>query len=401
MAVAGFADLDFHAFHREELPRRLGDGRGAMAARAVAAQGSLAFRLPTGDAYTYRSCGDAIELTPGDTSADTVIELPLEAWEGLVHDYESAPGLLYGGRVRCRRGRAMRFVAWEPGLRAMFTGRPVYDPALRLDDRHGRPLDAERWFALDDDPEDMAHFLRTTGYLLVRRVFAADEVAAFRAEAQVLRGEARKGDKLSWWGRNAGGEEVLCRVTRAAARPRLATLPSDPRLLRLVGLADQPLVHRLGEGNGVTVIYKNPDMTEGLSDIPWHRDCGMGGHSVMCPVLICSTFLTPARPETGELVFLPGSWQQTFGFMEATDARAPRGARVVAEPGDVTVHYGDVMHAAPPPARRDLDEYRISAVVGFTRPDARNHRGTHSYNDVLHQREDGQIEHLAVVAERA
>jgi hypothetical protein len=295
----------------------------------------------------------------------------------------------------------MRFVSWEPGLRAIFTGRRVYDPGEPLADRFGRPLGVERAFTLDDDREDMAHFLRTTGYLLVRRVFSPDEVAGLLEEAGELRSEARKGDKLSWWGRNAAGEEVLCRVTRAAAKPRLATLPSDPRLLRLVALADEPLVHRLGEGNGVTVIYKNPAMKEGLSDIPWHRDCGMGGHSVMCPVLICSAFLTPASPATGELVFLPGSWQRTFGFLEATDARAPRGAHFAAEPGDVSVHYGDVMHAAPPPAQPGLAKYRVSAVVGFARPDARNHRGAKSYNDVLHQREDGQVEHLAQVAERA
>ena len=226
-------------------------------------------------------------------------------------------------------------------------------------------------------------------------------MAGFLADAQALRGEARKGDKLSWWARNGSGEEVLCRVTRAAARPRLATLPTDARILKLVSLADRPLAHRRGEGNGVTVIYKNPSISEGLSDLPWHRDCGMGGHSLMCPVLIASTFLTPATPETGELRFLPGSWDRSCGFMEATDRRAPRGACFAAQPGDVSIHYGDVMHAAPPPTRNDLPVYRTSAVVGFARPDARIHIGGTSYNQVLHQREDGQIEHLAKVAGRA
>ena len=59
----------------------------------------------------------------------------------------------------------------------------------------------------------------------------------------------------------------------------------------------------------MSVIIKNPDMTEGLSDLPWHRDCGMGGHAVTCPVLICSLFIAPATPETGELRVLPGSWK--------------------------------------------------------------------------------------------
>jgi hypothetical protein len=402
MPAEGFALLDFHAFHRDALPRRLADGRGAMAARAARAHGSLAFVLTSGDAYTYVPRDGALEIAPGDAGADNAIELDAEAWMGLVHDYESAPGLLYAQRVRCRRGHGMRFVAWEPALRAMYTGRPVYDPAqLDLRDHAGRPLDVERSFTLDDDPAEMAHFLRSTGYLLLRGVFAADEVAGFRADADALRGEARKGDKLSWWAKTRAGEEILCRVTRAADKPRLGTLPADPRILRLVALADAPLVHRRGEGNGVTVIYKNPDVGEGLSDLPWHRDCGMGGHSVMCPVLIASTFLTPATPETGELRFLPGSWDRSCGFMEASDARAPRGASFAAQPGDVSIHYGDVMHAAPPPTRSDLAGYRISATVGFTRPGARHHAGASSYNAVLHQREDGQIEHLAKVASRA
>ena len=55
------------------------------------------------------------------------------------------------------------------------------------------------------------------------------------------------------------------------------------------------------------------------------------------------------------------------------------------------------MHAAPPPTRDDLDVYRVSAVTGYARPDVRPHRGRY-YNEVLHRREDGQIEHLAKVA---
>jgi ectoine hydroxylase-related dioxygenase (phytanoyl-CoA dioxygenase family) len=141
-------------------------------------------------------------------------------------------------------------------------------------------------------------------------------------------------------------------------------------------------------------------MREGLANLPWHRDCGMGGHAVMCPTLIASVFLTPATPETGDLRMLPGSWQRGCGPIDASHPQAPRGVSFAAAPGDVSLHYGDTMHAAPPPARDDLDTYRISAVTGFTRPGARAHRGRH-YNEVLHRSDDGQIEHLAKVAEKA
>ncbi|MDJ0849407.1 MAG: phytanoyl-CoA dioxygenase family protein [Myxococcota bacterium] len=400
MAIEGFEDLDFHAFHERELPRRLSAGHGALAAPAAAPLESLAFRLADGSSYTYRAVPGGIAVAAGDDAADTVLEIDAEDWQGLVHDYESAPGLLYGGRVRCLRGKAMSFVLWEPALRAMFTGRPVFDPEAKLGARDGGALDPARTFTLDDDREEMAHFLRTAGFLCVRRVFAPEEVKAFLEDAHALRREAVKGDKLSWWAKTTTGEEICCRVTRAADGPHLVTLRGDPRIRRLADLADEPLVPRKGEGNGVTVIYKIPGIEEGLANLPWHRDCGMGGHSVMCPVLIASVFLTPATPETGELRFLPGSWQGTTGFREATDPAAPRGVGFRAEPGDVTVHYGDVMHAAPPPTREGLDVYRISATTGFARAQARVHRGG-SYNEVLHQREDGQIEHLSKVAERA
>lgn len=402
MPIPGFEPLDFRAFHRDVLPGLLEGGRGSMAARAARAHGSLAFRLDSGEAVTYRPGTAGIEIVAGDDAADTVMQLGHEAWEGLVYDYESAPGLLYGERVRTARGQAMRFVGWEPALRAMYTGRPVYDPAsLDLRGRDGRPLDPERAFVLGDDLEEMAHFLRTTGYCFVRGVFGADEVARFLADALALRRAARQGDRLSWWAKGGGGEEICCRVTRGGDGPHLATLRGDPRILGLAALADTPLVPREGEGNGVTCIYKSPAVREGLSDLPWHRDCGMGGHSLMCPVLVASVFLTPATPETGELRFLPGSWSRTCPFAEADDASAPRGVAFRAEPGDVSIHYGDVMHAAPPPTRSDRSPYRISATVGFSRPDARVHIGGRSYNRVLHQREDGQIEHLAKIAERS
>lgn len=403
MAIEGFEDLDFHAFHRDELPRRIAAGHGALAAVAVGRVGrigSLALRLPSGDAYTYRADDGTIRVDAGDAEADTVMELASECWEGLVHDYESAPGLLYSGRVSCKRGKAIRLVNWEPALRALYTGRPLFDPASELSDRYGDRLDPEHAYRLDDDREDMAHFLRTAGYLLVREVFAPDEIERFLAEAGELRDEARKGDQLSWWAKDAAGGEVLCRVTRAGAKPGLATIPTDPRMLGLVSLSDHPLVARRADEGSVAIIWKLPEMKEGLADLPWHRDCGMGGHSLMCPVLIASVFLTPSTPETGELKFLPGSWTGTSPYMNATDPKAPRGASFAARPGDVSLHYGDVMHAAPPPTAEGLAHYRISAVTGYARADARNHLGTKSYNAPLHGREDGQVEHLEDLARR-
>lgn len=125
-----FPAIDFHHYHQHELPRLLAEGRGRLAAKGgLAGVGSLAFQLPEGDAYTYVPRDGGVEVLAGQAQARTVIEISREDWQGLVHDLESAPGLLYAGRASCPRGKAMRFVLWEPGLRAMYAGHPPLSPA--------------------------------------------------------------------------------------------------------------------------------------------------------------------------------------------------------------------------------------------------------------------------------
>src|SRR5262249_13322236 len=154
--------------------------------------------------------------SPGDALAETVIELDRADWQGLVHELEAPAGLLYAGRVRCPRGDAMRFMASEPALRAIYQARPFYDTAdaAQLRARRGGVLDREATFPLASDREDMAQFLRGAGYVFVRGVFSRDEIETFLAESEELRAEARQGDKLSWWGKDERGRELLCRVTR-------------------------------------------------------------------------------------------------------------------------------------------------------------------------------------------
>jgi hypothetical protein len=398
--TASLGSIDFEQFHRHDLPGLLAAGNDRLAA-AARGRGSLAFRVD-GRAYTYRRASDAVEIVSGDEAADVVIELSRDDWAGVVQETMTAPGLLYGGKVKCLRGDAIEFVSWEPALRAMYNGRPVWNPNEELLDHSGDPLDPARGFRLDDDRVAMAHFLRTAGFLVVRSVFDAGEVQGFLEEAAVLETEAVKGDQLSWWGKNADAEEVLCRVNRAAAKPRLASIPRDARLLGLVDLADDTLVPRVraDREEEVSLIFKRPVMAEGLSDLPWHRDCGMGGHAQVCPVLIASVFLTDASRESGDLRMLPGSWKGSAPYIDANDSRAPGGTAITAAPGDVSLHYGDTMHAAPPPESSNRARYRISAVTGYALPNLEALKEKGGYNHVLHGRADGQIEHLSKVAER-
>ncbi len=399
----GFETLDFHEFHRAELPRRLDQGNGELAAANAASLGSLAFRLSDGDgAYTYVARGTAIEVLPGDADADTVVELSREAWEGLVHDLESPPGLLYGGLARGQRGDMMRFVGWEPCLRAMYTGRPIYDASkIDLRDRDGRKLDPERSFQLDDDPADMTLFLYTAGYLLVRDVFRRAELEALREEAAQLRARARLGDGHSWWGKNRSGVSVLCRVLNAGQLPGMRGLPADPRIRRIAALAGEELRSSdPGEVDGVTVLWKQPDVVEGLGDLPWHRDCGMGGHALSCPCAVMSIFLWPASHESGDLRFLPGSHEYSYPFADAADADLPGSVSVGSRAGDVSIHFGDVVHGAPAPASSQ-GPFRASILIGYKPPTARHHRGKRHYNDIVIENNAGQTLDMRKLASKA
>jgi ectoine hydroxylase-related dioxygenase (phytanoyl-CoA dioxygenase family) len=384
--------LDFGRFHREVLPQRLAAGNGALAAGDALQIGPLAIRTARG-AFTYVPRDGTIEIVEGDAGAKTVIALDDDSWRGLASDLDTPPGLLYGGRVETVRGNPLRFVRWEPALRAMYHGRPVYD-ATRVD-LHGLDPGASFDAAdLDTRPEAMRDFLETCGYVLVRNVFTPEEIAAFREDADVLRDEAREGDKMSWWGRDAHGHMVLCRVLRAASRPQLRALHVDPRVLAVAALAPLPVsAKRTTENDGVTVLWKHPDVKEGLADLPWHRDCGMGGHARNCPGFVMTICLTNGSAAAGELRALPGSQHTTHPSIDGTEENAPRGVSLDVRAGDVSFHYADVLHASMPPTSAE-GPHRISVLLGFAPEGAGHHRGERHYNDVLLSRDDGLVPHL-------
>src|SRR5260370_3650 len=91
---------------------------------------------------------------------------------------------------------------------AWCAARPGATRAASLVDRSGRPLDLTQTFTMSDDRDEMAHFLRTTGYLVVRGAFEPHEIDEFNALVAVEKTTARAGDNRSWWATDADGHEV-------------------------------------------------------------------------------------------------------------------------------------------------------------------------------------------------
>lgn len=337
---------DFDAFHRDAVAGRARTPAGRAAGRDVAGVPAIAFRLDDGRAYRLESRDGTIRATPGD-DAPTVVVLDAPAWRDFADETVTAAGLHYGRRLVIPRGDYAALERWEPALRALLCGRPIFDPLAPpdvpgVDPRHG-------FSAADPDAAMRAHLL-ATGYLHVRGVFSADEIGRLSDLVEARRAAARPGDGRSWWARTRDGTQVACRlIYLGLVEPAIAALGDDPRIGRLAALVGPPLRAAVDRSDGHSVVIKHPGAVEGLSDLPWHRDCGLGGHPATCPTLNVGIQLDAATEATGRLHFVPGSWR--YSCHRADLARASSVA-IDTSPGDVTAHLGDVMHAAPAPAGR-------------------------------------------------
>ena len=140
MSLGLMQQIDFNNFHRVDLRQFLSDGRGVNAAKSMPAGRSLTI-VVGGDAWTYRSTGDDIELVEG-RAAGLTINLEREAFSDFVNEMWSVFGLLYGERLSLETGSFEHLVAWEPVLQALWFDRPIYAATESSDfvGRDGKPL---------------------------------------------------------------------------------------------------------------------------------------------------------------------------------------------------------------------------------------------------------------------
>jgi ectoine hydroxylase-related dioxygenase (phytanoyl-CoA dioxygenase family) len=391
-----FGPVDFDRFHRDELPALL-DGRGPVFSDSdLRVVEPLAFRLDDGRAYTYLPAGRSFRVEPGLDRAHTVVEMAGGPWCAFRWELRSSFALLYGQELTVAQGSFGQLVRWEPALRGAFDGQPTYDiddpPPVIGDD--GRPLDAHRTFTLDDPTDVLADFLGRAGFLHLRQVMEADEIAALRRDVAAAVDSARPDDRRSWW-TVVDGREVCSRVNYLNERSELvAGLGSDERFSRIARLGGPDLRDACDRLDGNGVVIKVPGATEGLADLPWHRDCGMGGHPVKCPMLNVGIQLDPATAENGQLRMIPGSHRGTSRLPGPRESERLATVGLDTEPGDVTVHFGHTLHAAPPPTDRHAPGRR-ALYLTFVPPITFEMVGPgQGYNDVLFTSDAGHVQHV-------
>lgn len=396
MQGARFGSVDFDQFHAEVLPALL-KGRGRIFTDSDASViEPLAFELDDGRAYTYLPSHESFSIVEGVTPAHTVVELSHEDWCDFVWELKTSFALLYAQRLEITRGSFSQLVRWEPALRVAFDGQLIYDiddPAPVVDD-HGDVMDLERSFVFADSDEVISDFLDRTGFVHLREVMSRSEVDALRTEVEVALTRARPDDKRSWW-TTVGGEEVCNRVNYLNDHSALiAGLGADDRFQRIAALGGTDLRDAHDRLDGNSVVIKVPGATTGLADLPWHRDCGMGGHPVKCPMLNVGIQLDAATAATGQLVMIAGSHRGTSRLPGPREASKLPAVAITTEPGDVTVHFGHTLHAAPPPAGLGAPGRR-ALYISFIPPLTFEMVGPgQGYNDVLFTRDEGRVRHV-------
>jgi hypothetical protein len=100
---------------------------------------------------------------------------------------------------------------------------------------------------------------------------------------------------------------------------------------------------------------------EGISDVSWHKDCSMGGHSRRCCGLVVGISITGAQQRNGELGVVAGSSRANVQQVDVRpDLDLPR-IPLPTNTGDVTVHCSCTLHMSRPP----IDQERRVTYTGF------------------------------------
>ena len=163
----------------------------------------------------------------------------------------------------------------------------------------------------DDDDAEMAHFLAEAGFLHLAGLFTEAEMAA------VSRRHGRRGRRPTTATTGArGGRRPPTATDRAGAHAALPGAVADdrgaprrrpPARHRPAHRRRPPPARRIRAGNVVEALVKPIGVVEGISDVPWHKDCSLGSHSYRCCSLTVGISVTGADAASGQLRVVAGS----------------------------------------------------------------------------------------------
>ena len=308
-----------------------------------------------GSAWTLSWAGDHVEVTSGTDDRGAFVRLTPEQLDDLVADQGTMMGFWTSGKLDQPAGRLGDALDWWLVLRAALDERPLHTPgAVTFEDRDGGPLDLHRSFRPDDDRDEMRHFLEQAGFLHIEGLFTEDEMAAVSADMDRVAPDYAPDDGRSWWARTKDGENHLVRMQAFDTRsPAAASVVADSRYRSLADIPGDGHVWGARSDNRAEALFKPIGIVEGISDVPWHKDCSLGRHSYECCSLTTGISVTGADAVSGQLRVRPGSHRAlVWPALEQPRCDLP----VVDLPtrtGDVTMHLSCTLHMAQPPVEHE------------------------------------------------
>lgn len=332
--------------------------------------GPLTIRVED-DAWTIQPGDQAIDVLHGPHETAPCVTLDRAAFADLFCERRTALGLIIGDRVGGDPASRDALCAWDPVFRSLLDARPLYQPGtVTLRSSEGSPLSLEQSFQLGREPEEAAHFLAETGFLLLKDVFTETEMDEVDTDLARAVTAARVEDGASWWATTRTGERYPCRILDLAPKsPAVRALIADDRYLAIGDLLGHG--HRPGDPFGehfaettAEGLLKRVDSVDGLVCLPWHKDCDRGGHSMFCAGLTAGICLTPVDRAHGGLDVMAGSHRANIARVQIVDSLDLPVVTVRAERGDVTVHMSCTLHRSTPPTTRE----RRVVYSGFALP---------------------------------
>lgn len=349
-------EVDPDLFFGEQLPAALDASAAAIAAGARWLE-LRPLTIEVDDAaWTLRATDGRVSVASAGGGDGALVRLTLEQLDDLVSDQGSIMGFWTGGHLDQPAGQLGNALDWWLVLRAALDERPLHTPgAVTFEDRDGGPLDLHRSFRPGDDRDEMRHFLEQAGFLHIEGLFTEDEMARVSVEMDRAAPGYSPDDGRSWWARNAGGERRLVRMQAFDTRsPATASLVDDPRFRSLGEIpGDGHVWGAARSDNRIEALFKPIGVVEGISDVPWHKDCALGRHSYECCSLTTGISVTGADAVSGQLRVRAGSHRAlVWPSLEQPRCDLP----VVDLPtrtGDVTMHLSCTLHMAQPPVERE------------------------------------------------
>jgi len=343
--------VDAAAFFETEWPSYV-ERHGQLVVEAINRLAAPPLGIEVG-ARAWTVCMDRgrLVLRSGLIDGAFVISLSEEQFSDWAQDHRSLNAFHVGMELQVRNGREWEISVWDSLWRCLLDGWPVVGD-LAFVDRVGDPLDLGRTFTPDDDPEDLAHFLRETGFLHLRGWVDPAAAEAIAAEADSARSLYSQGDGRSWWAELEDGSRTVVRMQHFVEHsPTMREVLNSDRWAQLVDMvAGDDVLEQGRPGTAVTeALVKPVGVVAGISDLTFHRDCHFGRHSYGCSGVDLGLTVTPSGEDNGRLGVVAGSHRLAIPVEVAKSSSYLPVIGVGTEAGDCTVHLSCTLHESTAP----------------------------------------------------